>query len=83
MGGTSMAGNRDSCLERVAEAARELLKAGQHLGPCTNADNPEDACAHHIVAYGLRSTAMIAALAALDEFSTTHPPGTWPPNVTR
>ena len=49
----------------MAEAAWEALKHGAHDGPCSNADDPDDACDLHVRAGARRSEALLAALADL------------------
>lgn len=55
--------------ERVETAAREMLRFGEHEGPCTNHDDASgtESCELHAEAFERRQAALRAALAALDE----------------
>ncbi len=55
-------------LDAAVAALRELLKAGQHDGPCESG-GPFSPCWHHEEAYSNRVQAGRAALADLDEMA--------------
>jgi hypothetical protein len=54
-------------VQRLVAAARQMLQGGAHDGPCTNEDEPDEACDLHIEAYNARLAALVMALAPFPE----------------
>lgn len=54
------------CIRELYEAAKDSLRAGEHDGPCSNEDMPDEACDIHVAAATRRRERLRLALAAID-----------------